>query len=369
MLRSLDLFSGIGGITKALEGMCEPVMYCEINEDARDVLKTNIFVEWLPAAPIVADVRDLRLPEEHGVDMIVGGWPCQDISCCGMKRGLAGERSGLLKEVLRIAKDHAVPALFLENVAAFAGKSHEQDFEWTMQELERLGYVHRRWCIASADEHSGAPHLRRRFFLLAMREGEEVQAALKQAALKGLQAEADGSYQRFRWTEENEPAARLVPVAGDKKLAGELLKKHRLLGNSVVPDCVRVAFIALALGENGGPPKMQPQCRWPRNRVRLDPGLCPVPDKPSPFHKLPLLEAGQLVIKPLWATPRTKAHAARVLSQRTMNDLPTQVRFAVDTNASNCPGGSRLGAAVNPEWLEWLMGYPAKWTDTVVTEI
>src|SRR5690242_16210507 len=98
----LDLFSGIGGITKALDGYVQPVAYCELEPYARGVLASRQSTGHLPIAPIWDDVKNLdgrRLP---AVDIIYGGFPCQDISIAGRGVGLGGERSGLFREIVRL---------------------------------------------------------------------------------------------------------------------------------------------------------------------------------------------------------------------------------------------------------------------------
>src|SRR5438309_5214628 len=98
----LDLFSGIGGITKALEGYVTPVAYCENDRDAQAVLLSRMATGDLPLAPIWDDVATLRSTYIPSVDIIYGGFPCQDISVAGRGKGLAGKRSGLFFEIVRL---------------------------------------------------------------------------------------------------------------------------------------------------------------------------------------------------------------------------------------------------------------------------
>lgn len=75
-LRSLDLFSGCGGITHAFRGLADPVLYCERESTRIDALKTLVSKGLLPKAPIHNDVQTLRKEHLEDVDIIVGGWPC-----------------------------------------------------------------------------------------------------------------------------------------------------------------------------------------------------------------------------------------------------------------------------------------------------
>lgn len=103
MLRVLDLFSGIGGFSLGLErtGGFETVAFCEIEEFPRSVLRQH----W-PKVPIYEDVRELTADtlqrDGIAVDVVCGGFPCQDISLAGRGAGIGGARSGLWSEMCRL---------------------------------------------------------------------------------------------------------------------------------------------------------------------------------------------------------------------------------------------------------------------------
>lgn len=91
-ISGLDLFSGIGGITLALSEWVRPIAYCEIDKYAQAVLISRMSDGLLPAAPICTDVRKLDGRAFRGlVDIIYGGFPCQDLSVAGL--GKAWKRS------------------------------------------------------------------------------------------------------------------------------------------------------------------------------------------------------------------------------------------------------------------------------------
>jgi len=163
MLNGLDLFSGIGGLSIALAEWVRPVAYCELGEYPRGVLLgTDV-----PLAPIWDDIRTFPLEEIPPIDIVYGGFPCQDISIAGPRTGLAGERSGLFFELLRLISKLRPRFIFLENVANITVREHER----VLSELNALRYDCR-WTIVSAAE-LGAQHRRERWWLLAhaMREG------------------------------------------------------------------------------------------------------------------------------------------------------------------------------------------------------
>lgn len=161
-MNGLDLFSGIGGLTRALEGYVRPVAYCERDLHAAANLLSEMHRGGLPLAPIWDDITTLNaslLPK--GIDIIYGGFPCQDISVAGRGAGVAGERSGLFFEIARLIGEVRPRFVFLENVSAITIRGAER----VVGELCRLGYDSR-WGVLSASD-VGANHRRDRWWLLA----------------------------------------------------------------------------------------------------------------------------------------------------------------------------------------------------------
>lgn len=161
MLNGLDLFSGIGGLTVALSQWVRPVTYCEADRYCQGVLLSRMRSVDIAYAPIHDDVRTLDgklLPE---IDIIYGGFPCQDISVAGLGAGLGGERSGLFFEITRLARELRPQFVFLENVPAITTRGLPD----VCMAFTALGYDCR-WTVVSAAE-VGAPHLRERWFMLA----------------------------------------------------------------------------------------------------------------------------------------------------------------------------------------------------------
>ena len=170
MLNGIDLFSGIGGISLALSEWVRPVAYCEQDRYCQGVLMSRMSRGDLPAAPIWNDVRSLRggMFSEGSVDIVYGGFPCQDISNAGARAGLAGERSGLFKEIVRLTSELCPGFVFLENVAAIVTRGLPE----VLTAFAELGYDTRWTCLRASDV--GAPHQRNRWWLLAHANGAEL---------------------------------------------------------------------------------------------------------------------------------------------------------------------------------------------------
>jgi len=165
MINGLDLFSGIAGIGLALEPWVRTVAYCERDPYAQAVLLSRMREGKLPSAPIWDDVQTLSGSDLPPIDIIFGGFPCQDISVAGNGKGLEGERSGLFFQIVRLASELRPRFIFLENVPAITLRGLER----VCMELTKMGYD-LRWTVISAAS-IGAPHMRERWFLLAHDNG------------------------------------------------------------------------------------------------------------------------------------------------------------------------------------------------------
>jgi DNA (cytosine-5)-methyltransferase 1 len=160
-MNGLDLFSGIGGIGIALEPWVRTVAYCERDRYAQGVLLSRMQSGEIDRAPIWDDVTTIRADMLPRIDIISGGFPCQDISVAGHGKGLDGERSGLFFEIVRLIRECNPRFVFLENVPAIRTRGGER----VVKELASIGYDCR-WTTLSAAS-VGAPHKRERWFLLA----------------------------------------------------------------------------------------------------------------------------------------------------------------------------------------------------------
>ena len=178
-MRIGSLFSGIGGLELGLEraGVGHVVWQVEKEPYCRAVLATH----W-PDAVRYDDVQTVHgrdhcpnpeKPCAHcipGVDVICGGFPCQDISYAGKGGGLDGERSGLWYEFARIVRELGPRFVVVENVAALLSRDDGRWFGAVLGTLADLGYDAEWSCVQACDV--GAPHRRDRVFLVAYAQRE-----------------------------------------------------------------------------------------------------------------------------------------------------------------------------------------------------
>lgn len=158
----IELFAGIGGFSLGLEraGM-ECVGQVEIDRAARGVLSAH----W-PHVPRFEDVRAFgRKVFDGPVDLIAGGFPCQDVSLAGRRAGLAGKRSGLWWQFRRVVRELRPRWVLVENVPGLLSSREGQDFAVVVRGLVKCGYCVA-WRILDA-QHFGLAQRRRRVFLVA----------------------------------------------------------------------------------------------------------------------------------------------------------------------------------------------------------
>lgn len=161
MLTVGSLFSGIGGLELGFERAGFEVRWqVEIDPWCRKVLTKH----W-PSVPKYEDVRNVGAHNLEWVDVIVGGFPCQDISIAGKGAGLEGTRSGLWSEYIRIVRATRPRYVVVENVSALLHRG----LDVVLRDLAQSGYD-AEWQVLPAAAF-GAPHRRDRVFIVANTNG------------------------------------------------------------------------------------------------------------------------------------------------------------------------------------------------------
>lgn len=379
-MKSIDLFTGIGGQVRALHGIFTPVAYCEKRQSRIDILQRLIEKGWIPSAPIHTDVQTYSYsgnPED--VDIVVGSWPCIGFSSAGRLRGFEHAETALFREFVRIVKEIKPKFIYQENVPRVASSDAMDEVVQSLGEDYDLS-----WTVLPAYT-IGAPHRRQRWYCFGVRKDIPDGSV----TLTNLD-----EYQWFDWSRE--PCPRMtVEYNGNIRCAA--------LGNAVVPDAARTAFLMLFSGftvefnqirnirevtlqrpvvdaskefPKGGPSRYHGASRqgeaWTIRRARnffpqvrqesidfgfvLDPSAFSTDDEIRADANSILREPKKLT---MWATPRGSAlHPCKVLTERGAKDLPTQLRF--ERNTQNEIRGGR----VNPGFVEFIMGFPQGWTES-----
>jgi DNA (cytosine-5)-methyltransferase 1 len=167
MLTAVSLFAGVGGFDLAFKRAGIKVTAAvEIDKKCRDVLALQF-----PETKLFDDVKEVTGEQlksagfipERGI--IAGGFPCQDLSIAGLRKGLGGERSGLFHEIIRLTDELKPQFLILENVAGLLSSKQGKDMGIVITALVERGYG---VCWRMLDSQNfGVPQRRRRVFIVA----------------------------------------------------------------------------------------------------------------------------------------------------------------------------------------------------------
>ena len=236
-MRVLDLFAGIGGFTLGLERAgFETAAFCEIDPYAQKVLAKH----W-PGVPIYDDVRTItaeRLASDGvGVDVITGGFPCQDISTAGNQAGIAdGTRSGLWSECARLLREVRPQYAIFENVTNLLNGERGDWFKRVLWDISEVGYDAEWHCIPAS--YVGAHHRRDRVWIVAY---PQCVGQSRSGLHGGRVSKASPQNRQASWVvnrcEGNAAIWDVEPNVG-RVANGVPARSHRLkcLGNAVVPQ-------------------------------------------------------------------------------------------------------------------------------------
>ena len=166
-MKAISLFSGIGGFELAMQRAgIEVIGSCEIDKKARQLLQARF-----PLSNHYENVTELSGEQlkKDGFDgangIITAGFPCQDLSVAGLRKGLAGKRSGLFWEIIRIIDETHPKFVILENVPGLLSSQQGRDMGIVITALVDRGYG---VCWRVLDSQNfGVPQRRRRVFIVA----------------------------------------------------------------------------------------------------------------------------------------------------------------------------------------------------------
>jgi hypothetical protein len=422
-MNSVDLFSGIGGIAWALRGIARPQLYCEIDPACQLILKRNMKKGRLPAARICDDVRALRSDSKdgQGLDLLTAGFPCVGFSRFGQQEGFDNAQSSLYAHVVRLTRAWQPRYVFLENVPPILTMGMS-DIVRTF--VEELGYA-LRWCVVGGTD-VGARHERRRWFCLAVRGGGGGEGGEGGRSSSPSRSPSPGgsrsgytSYKPMDWSREPVPRMTLDLDPSD-------MGRCRALGNAVIPDAVRYAFLYLWAGGV----KPGPELAWRPALAAAGPAAPILAEASEPMaaadvkawpkdgiaYRNPAIPRAAALVHPLRDIPRTaiglRGHGRKTHPALTWAPLvfsphvytppdPTKVSAKRSTALLKAPVTKLLwctprycnvtistvlterclkdlptqvrfevhtpdalrGGRLNPAFVEWLMGYPTGWTE------
>lgn len=386
-MNTVDLFTGIGGFHRALAPIARPMLYCDIDNRAQNAIETHMQRGIMPRAPIIDDVRDIaalkRVVGRTRVDMIVSSSPCTGFSSYGKHEGLDNAASGLFRATIDVIARFRPALVFFENVAPILNTNNGDDLTEISRAMRGLNYS-MRWTVVSGVD-VGAPQVRRRWFCLCVRQRTPA------SRLPDLPREM---------VEAPEEHWRTAPPLLGPADVGEANAEMFMLGNSIVPQAARHAFVRLYTGFRGGVSFSRtclplakgrrrdmrgmgypshacldvagnltlcdaPKFRLPDERIVLDPSHFPFEslreykgkhDRAQPIRSPVVIRA--------WPTPRSSGvHHSYTLSARTMRDLPTCAVFCSEWRGRAMPRATSRGERVGLHFVCWLMGYPATYLD------
>jgi DNA (cytosine-5)-methyltransferase 1 len=380
----LDLFSGIAGLGLAVQHRMQPALYCDIDPYCQRVLAARTSEGTLAKAPVFNDVRALtrhNIPHARDVDAIVAGFPCQSLSYIGKKVGITKGESALFYEILRLVDElPGVRTVFMENVPHLVNLS----LDAVLAELRDRGFS-ARWSVVAASD-LGAWHQRRRWFIVAHR-GEAPRSNREAKPRKTAMPS------NTIWSSEKVPRIAVKPEFGeDANYDANWRNRQMALGNAVVPCVARYAFDGLSAdlkqlllrarasgfdpeqSESGSLVRVTKTDRlysgylfdgklFEAGGLRYPPdGITWVP---------PGVQLATGATRPSFQTPRSHyfygtAKYSPVLTPRDWVHFIKCSRESVAYARDQGIGATCLAQyskmIPNPNWLEWLMGFPPNWT-------
>lgn len=231
-----SLFAGIGGFDLGFE---RAGMECRWQVEIDDYANRVLAKHW-PSVRRWPDVRTWPQPDTERVDVICGGFPCQDISVAGRKVGIEGERSGLWCEFARIVRVLRPRFVVVENTPALLDRGIGR----VLGDLAEGGFNVEWDCLPAAA--FGAPHIRDRLFIVAANVPDSSHRCSRQ--LRWSERKDEGQEEWNLYRQGHQPRIpRVVDGVSDR------LDRIRCCGNSIVPQAAEWVGRRIVEAVNGTP--------------------------------------------------------------------------------------------------------------------
>ena len=250
--RVISLFAGIGGFDLAFERAgFEVAAHVE-----RDKACRRLLAQRFPKSAPMDDVCTASHETLPQCDVLVGGWPCQDLSVAGKRAGLAGERSGLFYEFARLAHELQPAFLVWENVPGLSSSDDGRDLARVLLHLGERGYFGacrvldaQYFGLAQRRLDSGAERCAQ---VLSLTEGVRWHPAPRREAREGVAGTLGRSSQSggFRTTDLDTTGAFIPEVCGT--LSDGAHNGGGLTDRTPTPDASSLPTVAWALQERDG---------------------------------------------------------------------------------------------------------------------
>jgi DNA (cytosine-5)-methyltransferase 1 len=187
-MKYISVFSGIGGLESR---SVRPALVCDSDPACRLVLGRRY-----PATTIHEDITTLEPPK---VDIVVGGWPCQDLTAAGKMGGIKSSRSGLFFEMVDVAKRARAHTFIAENVPNLIVMRNGLDFDIVRDTLVNSGFPYIAWRTLNAREFN-LPQERNRVFIVASKHRELALSLHAETAETTSHRRKAGDVAGFYWT-------------------------------------------------------------------------------------------------------------------------------------------------------------------------
>lgn len=312
-MKAGSLFAGIGGLDLAAAWLGWETAW--VSET--DPFCSAILDQRFPGVPNHGDVSAIDFDAVEPVDVLVGGFPCQDVSVAGKGAGLDGARSGLWREYARAIRHLRPGIIVIENVPGLLVRGAHRVF----RDLAALGYD-AEWTVLSAAD-CGAPHRRERVWIVAYRDGwrgERPDLSVRPRGQIEAAAVAHGSSLGHLWPTPDSGTFNDGEDPAEWAARREVLKARH--------------------GNNGCGTPLAMAVRWASPRSEDGESAGAHRGKPDSLHS-----------QAKWLTPKRPTGGGRPSRETAGGGL----RKLEDQLGQN--------AKLNPDWVEALMGFPIGWTD------